>query len=149
MQYPSLALSIYILISMLRGFFLMPSTPFVLAGVAMYPDNPVLVISISLAGIMFSATLLYFFSKKFGFTAYIEKKHRSGLNATKKLLSGNRSTLFVAGWSFFPFVPTDLVCYAAGLIRMPFSKMMFGLFCGELLLVTMYVYMGKGFLAFF
>jgi len=149
LNYGATAFWIYILLSMVRGFFLIPSTPFVLAGVAMYPDDPAIVISISMVGILFSATLLYFFSKKLGFSGYLERKYPSGINATKELLNGNRAMMFVAGWSFFPLVPTDVICYVAGLIPMPFTKMILGLFIGELVLVSCYVYLGRGLLSFF
>lgn len=149
MQYGSVALLIYVSISMFRGFFLIPSTPFVLAGVAMYPEEPILVVTISMAGILFSATLLYFFSQRLGFSSYLERKYPSAINSTKELLSGNRATIFVAGWSFFPLVPTDVICYVAGMMKMPFYKMMLGLFIGEMVLVTAYVCLGKGIMSLF
>jgi uncharacterized membrane protein YdjX (TVP38/TMEM64 family) len=64
-------------------------------------------------------------------------------------LSGNRATIFVAGWSFFPLVPTDVICYVAGMMKMPFYKMMLGLFIGEMVLVTAYVCLGKGIMSLF
>jgi uncharacterized membrane protein YdjX (TVP38/TMEM64 family) len=149
MQYGPVALLIYVFISMFRGFFLIPSTPFVLAGVAMYPEDPILVITISMAGILFSATLLYYFSQRLGFSTYLERKYPSAITATKELLSGNKATFFVAGWSFFPLVPTDVICYVAGMMKMPFYKMMLGLFIGEMVLVSAYVYLGKGIMSLF
>lgn len=148
-SYGGLAVFLYFGVSMFRGFFLLPSTPFVFAGTAMYPDKPLMIISISMAGILFSATLLYFFSDRLGFAGYLEHKHPRPINATKELLSGNKATLFVALWSFFPLVPTDVICYVAGVIRMPFARMITGLFIGELILVSIYVYAGKGMLALF
>ncbi|MFT5997747.1 MAG: putative membrane protein YdjX (TVP38/TMEM64 family) [Neolewinella sp.] len=149
MQYGSIALLIYVFISMFRGFFLIPSTPFVLAGIAMYPDAPLLVITISMAGILFSATLLYYFSKRLGFSSHLEQKYSSAITATKELLSGNWATVFVAAWSVFPLVPTDVICYVAGVMKMPFYKMMLGLFIGEMVLVSAYVYLGKGIISLF
>jgi uncharacterized membrane protein YdjX (TVP38/TMEM64 family) len=146
-SYGAAAVYVYIIVSMVRGFFLLPSTPLVLAGAAMYPDQPLMVISISMGGILFSATLLYFFSEKLGFANFIEYKYPQAVKSAKELLSGNKALLFVAGWSFFPLVPTDVVCYAAGVIKMPFTKMITGLFIGELLLVSLYVYLGKGILS--
>lgn len=148
-QYGPTALLIYVGISMFRGFFLIPSTPFVLAGVAMYPNDPLLVITVSMAGIMFSAMLLYFFSQRLGFSEYLERTCPTPIRRTKKLLNGNWATAFVAGWSVFPFVPTDVICYVAGTIKMPFHKMMLGLFIGEMVLVSTYVYLGKGIMGLF
>jgi uncharacterized membrane protein YdjX (TVP38/TMEM64 family) len=58
-------------------------------------------------------------------------------------LTKPRSQWFVALWAFFPAVPTDLICYAAGLVGMPFRRMMTGLMIGELPLVTLYVLLGQ------
>ena len=49
---------------------------------------------------------------------------------------------FVAGWAIFPAVPTDLICYAAGLVRMPYRRMLLGITIGELPLVTAYILLG-------
>src|SRR5689334_8630992 len=43
---------VYLGMSALRGFTLLPSTPLVLAGTFLYPDQPWLVLSISMAGIL-------------------------------------------------------------------------------------------------
>src|SRR4051794_24841128 len=54
---------IYLVMSAVRGFTLLPSTPLVLAGTFLYPDRPLLVLSISMAGILVSSSLIYFFSE--------------------------------------------------------------------------------------
>ena len=51
-QYEASALLIYLLISAVRGCFLVPGTPFVLAGVLLFPDSKWLVFAISLAGVV-------------------------------------------------------------------------------------------------
>jgi len=48
----------------------------------------------------------------------------------------------VMGWSFFPFVPTDLICYIAGSIKMNFTKYITAIFIGEAILVGAYIYLG-------
>ncbi len=63
----------YFMISFLRGFTLIPSTPFVIAGVLLFPENKIIVLLISLGGILFSATLLYYLSEFLGFDSYFEK----------------------------------------------------------------------------
>jgi len=45
-------------------------------------------------------------------------------------------------WSFFPLVPTDAVCYVAGVAKMPLRKMLTALLLGELPLVAVYVFLG-------
>jgi uncharacterized membrane protein YdjX (TVP38/TMEM64 family) len=55
---------------------------------------------------------------------------------------------FVALWAFAPVVPTDLICYAAGLVRMPYRRMIAGIIIGELPLVTGYILLGTKLLDF-
>ena len=62
----------YFMISFLRGFTLIPSTPFVIAGVLLFPENKIIVLLISLGGILFSATLLYYLSE---LTATLKRLH--------------------------------------------------------------------------
>ena len=66
---------VYIAVSFIRGFFLIPSTPFVLTGIVLFPNEPLLVLFVSMSGVVFSATLLYFFSDLLGFSDYLEKKY--------------------------------------------------------------------------
>ena len=48
----------FALISLLRGALLVPSTPVILAGGALFPHALLFVFLVSMAGIVFSATLL-------------------------------------------------------------------------------------------
>ena len=45
----------------------------------------------------------------------------------------------MAGWSVFPFVPTDVICYVAGTLRMHLGKFMLGVTLGEIPIVAFYV----------
>lgn len=137
------ALFVYFGLSLIRGFFLLPSTPFVLAGVCMYPASPWTVIGISMLGIMTSAVLLYWFSDTLGFSTYLDRRFPKPIAKARKLLTGKYSFLVVAGWSFFPLVSTDVICYVAGLVKMPLQKMLLGLLIGEMVLVSSLVYIGR------
>lgn len=145
-SYESEMLLIYISLTLVRGLFLIPSTPFVLAGIVLFPTSPFFVIIISMIGILLTSTALYYFSDILGFSQYLEKKHPEGVEKWHRRLNNPKSTLFVVAWSFFPFVPTDLICYVAGIVKMPFKYMFLGVFIGELILVTFYVYFGSGLL---
>ncbi|SNR15383.1 TVP38/TMEM64 family protein [Tenacibaculum jejuense] len=133
---------VYITLSCIRGFFLIPSTPFVIAGALLFPDQLLLVLVISMIGIMSSATSLYYFADILGFSDYLEKKYPKKVKKWESKLQSSKATYLVLGWSFFPLVPTDIICYVAGIIKMPFKYMFTGVFIGELVLVTFYVYCG-------
>ena len=137
------ALIIYTLITFIRGFFLIPSTPFVVGGALLFPDKLLLVLVVSMLGVLFSASLLYFFSNSLGFDERLEKKNPRKAKQWRALLQKRHATLFVLGWSFFPLVPTDLICYVAGAVKMPFRNLIFGVFVGELVLDVLYIFYGS------
>jgi len=146
-RYQNEMLLVYTVLSLVRGLFLIPSTPFVIAGGLLFPAHHFWVLLISMAGIMCSAVTLYFFADWLGFGRYLEEKFPTKIPQWKKRLQHKNATYFVIGWSFFPFVPTDLICYVAGLVKMPLKYFLLGIFIGELVLVTCYVYFGKGLFA--
>ncbi|CAM1344164.1 TVP38/TMEM64 family protein [Tenacibaculum amylolyticum] len=134
---------VYILISMVRGLFLIPSTPFVIVGGILFPDKLLLVLFLSMLGVMFSAVLLYYFSDILSFSNYFEKTNSKITKTWKARLQSKKSTYYVLAWSFLPIVPTDLICYLAGIVKMPFKNMLFGVFFGELILDIFYIYFGN------
>ncbi|WP_157811749.1 TVP38/TMEM64 family protein [Tenacibaculum sp. SZ-18] len=142
-SYKGQIMTVYIILSSVRGFFLIPSTPFVITGVLLFPDKLFLVLLISMFGIMLSATSLYYFADILGFSEHLEKKYPNKVKKWESKLQSSKATFLVLGWSFFPFVPTDIICYVAGIIKMPFKYMFTGVFLGELILVSLYVYSGS------
>ncbi|NOQ70906.1 MAG: hypothetical protein GQ574_02830 [Crocinitomix sp.] len=135
---------VYILISSLRGLFLIPSTPFVLAGVILFPFNPIFVICVSMGGILLTTIMLYYFSDLLGFSKTLEKKFPHKMKTWEDRLRSKHAIWIVLAWSFFPLVPTDLICYIAGIVKMPLKYLLLGVGVGELILVTCYVYLGSG-----
>ncbi len=132
----------YLLFSALRGLTLLPSTPLVIAGTLLFPEQPFLVLVVSIVGIVFSSTMIYFFSELLGFDEYFAS-HKPELTARiREKLEHPLGFLFVAGWAFFPFVPTDLVCYLAGTMRMNYWKFIAAIFAGELVLCFCYIFFG-------
>lgn len=133
---------IFLAMSVLRGFTLLPSTPLVVAGTILFPGQPFLVLGISIVGIILSSSMIYFFSDLLGFSAYFERKKPRSLSRIRNGLEKPRGVAFVAAWAFFPLVPTDAVCYVAGTARMHFPKFISAIFAGELLLCSVYVLSG-------
>ena len=148
-QFESYLLLIYILVSFVRGFFLIPSTPFVIGGAALFPSMPHTILLISMLGVLFSASMLYYFSDLLKFSDKLEKKYPSRVQFWQEKLNRPNSTLLVLAWSFFPLVPTDLVCYVAGIVKMRFGYMLLGVFLGELILNIFYIYFGLQMSIFF
>ena len=136
---------VYLGMSAFRGFTLLPSTPLILAGTLLYPGQPWLVLTISMAGIVISSTLIYFGSEALGFSDYFQRKKPEAIEAIRRRLEHPYGLAFLALWSFFPLAPTDAVCYVAGTIRMNFPKFISAVFVGELAICTIYIFSG-GFL---
>lgn len=134
---------IYFALSVLRGFTLLPSTPLVVAGTLIFSSQPFLVLAISLIGIILSSTMIYYFSDLLGFTDYFKRKKPQTVERIKRKLEHPLGSVFVALWAFFPFVPTDLVCYVAGITRMNFAKFIVSIAIGEAILCSAYIFGGK------
>jgi len=139
------ALTVYILMCMTRSLLLIPVTPFVLAGAITFPDSLILVFAISLAGIAVGAFLIYSFPAFGGYDRLLEERYPAMITLLKKKMHGSCSFSIIAGWSFFPLVPTDLICYVAGMVRLPFRKVIGPLMVGEIPLVALYVFFGSEF----
>lgn len=136
------ALLVYIVLSLGRALLLLPCTPFVLAGAISFPQWSELVLAISLAGVVAGAFLVYSFPSFGDYDAYLESKYPEKIALLKEKMQGKRAFWIIAGWSVFPLVPTDVICYVSGLIRMKFRRLLVPLLVGEVPLVTAYVYLG-------
>jgi uncharacterized membrane protein YdjX (TVP38/TMEM64 family) len=132
----------YIAFSVLRGLTLLPSTPLVIAGTILFPTQPLAVLGVSMLGIVLSSTMIYYFSDLLGFSAYFERHKPETIHRVKARLEHPMGFLFVAAWAFFPLVPTDLVCYLAGVTRMNFAKFIVAVAAGELVLCIFYIFLG-------
>jgi len=146
-RYNSFLMGAYLIISIVRGFTLIPSTPFVIAGGIIFPGQEWLVLIISLLGIIGSATLIYYFSELLKLGEAIEKIYPH--EKLKQKLESNKGLLFVFLWSFIPVVPTDAVCYAAGASKMNFLRFISAVFLGELIICSIYVFTGSGIINLF
>ena len=103
----------YVVLNVVRGFTLIPSTVLILVGMLLFPDRPVFVMVSSLAGIVASAALIYFFFEFLGVTQLLERRHAARIRWLEDQMR-RKGFWVVVAWSAFPFVPTDAICYVAG-----------------------------------
>ena len=134
----------YAVLSIVRGFTLVPSTVLILVGMLLFPDRPAFVMVSSLAGIVASAALIYYFFEFLGLTQLFEHRHAARIRWLEEQMR-RKGFWVVVAWSAFPFVPTDVICYVAGTLRMHIGAFLCGVALGELPIVTFYVLLG-GFL---
>jgi uncharacterized membrane protein YdjX (TVP38/TMEM64 family) len=136
------ALLIYFAVSVFRGLTLLPSTPLVIAGTLLFPQQAWLVLAVSIAGILISSAVIYWFSGLLGFSEFFETRKPEHVKKIRGRLEHPTGIFFVILWAFFPLVPTDAVCYVAGSTRMHFPKFIGAIFIGELILCSCYVFGG-------
>jgi len=133
---------VYLVMSALRGFSLLPSTPLVIAGTMLFTGQPFAVLAVSMTGILLSSSMIYFFSEHLGFSDFFESHKPETTHMIKARLEHPLGFVFVSAWAFFPLVPTDLVCYLAGTTKMNYVKFIAAVFVGELMLCSVYIFFG-------
>ncbi len=131
----------YILLSSIRSLFLLPSTPFVILGLGLYPNSPLFVFFMSLIGIQIGASIMYFASSYLTpSTLFGSKSEKINIIKTKMEKYGS---WIIMGWALFPIVPTDLICFVSGSINYNFKKFFFAILLGEALLIAGYIFIGN------
>lgn len=138
----ALAILVYLFLSISRALLMLPSTPFILAGGISFPDMPVMVLAISLAGVVAGAFLVYSFPAFGSYDEYLESKYPDKIEWLNQRMHSSYAFWIIAGWSFFPLVPTDVICYVSGMVKVRFRNLLAGLLAGEIPLVTAYVFLG-------
>lgn len=138
-EFSGYAWTVYFLIHLLRGFVLLPSTPLIFAGVVLFPNHLIWVLAVSILGIIGSSLLIYYFSDKLGFSSFFDSESRK-LKVVKGKLSGKNGFIYILLWSFIPIVPTDVVCYVSGALRIKLPVFITSLFLGELVLCSIYIF---------
>ena len=136
---PAALYTAYLALGAVRGFTLVPSTTLVLAALPFVPPGPLLIAT--LAGIMISSTSIYYFSAALRIDERVAKKHPEKIARLTDLVNRYEMPIII-GWSFFPLVPTDLICYVCGVLRVRFWKFLLGVTLGEGAICAIYIYGG-------
>lgn len=136
---------IYLLAGCLRGFTLIPSTYLVFVGIPFF--RPTLLFLLTITGILISSASIYFFSGSLQLDRHFEGRHKHRVVQAKAILQKNELPVII-GWSFFPFAPTDLICYVCGALQIDFGKFLFGILMGEGAICAIYIFFGNHVLRF-
>ncbi len=130
---------LFILANIIRGFFLFPNSPLLIAGAFIFPHQLWEVFWVSMAGVMFTAIVMYYFAEYLGVGKYLEEKHPKQILKWEERLQRPEAVFIVLLWVMLPFTPTDLVYYVAGSIRMKLRHLLLGVFVGEVILKGSYL----------
>lgn len=140
-----LASAVYTLLLSVRGVFLVPSTPLLFIGIAVFPGP--LVWTMNMVGILTSSALVYTLVRGFGFDYMLREKYEARTRQLSGLMRKHGVPVII-GWSFFPVVPTDVIIYTAATLRMSLMRCLMAVGIGEGVLITFYVAGGATLLAF-
>ncbi len=134
------AYATYVVVGALRGFALIPVTNLVVLAIPIFPPWPLLVLT--LVGIAISSASIYAFAGSLGLARYFERKHARSAGRVRAALE-RHPTKIVTAWSFLPVVPTDLICYVCGVMRIRFGRFMLGVLVGEGAICALYIFAGQ------
>lgn len=140
-----LAYAFLLLLGAIRGFTLIPVTYLIVLGLLVFEPLPLLIII--LIGALISSASVYYFFEYLNLDVYFEKNHGKQIAKVKTALEKNELPIII-GWSAMPFLPTDIICYICGSLEVDIKKMLLGIFIGEGITCTIYIYFGHYILKF-
>ncbi|HJU42298.1 MAG TPA: VTT domain-containing protein [Vicinamibacterales bacterium] len=134
---------VYILLGSFRAFTLVPATFLLLIGLPFFA--PFYLLVITMITVVVSSSIVYFFAEALHMDEYFETHHPKQIQKLKRLLTKYQLPIII-GWSFMMFLPTDLICYVCGTLRINFTKFIVGVIVGEGSVYAIYIYAADYFL---
>jgi uncharacterized membrane protein YdjX (TVP38/TMEM64 family) len=135
----------YLLIGSLRAFTLVPATFPLL--VAMPFFEPTVLLALTLPCIAISSSICYWFAEVIHMDEVFERKYPAQIRKLKSLLQRYQLPIII-GWSFMLFLPTDVLCYVCGSLKIDYKKFLFGVVVGEGTVYAIYIFLGDSGLRF-
>jgi len=129
----------YLVIGSFRAFTLVPATFPLL--VAMPFFDPWVLLGLTLPCIAISSSICYLFAEAIHMDEVFERKYPKQIGKLKDLLQSYQLPIII-GWSFFLLLPTDLICYVCGSLKINFKKFLFGVVVGEGTVYAIYIFLG-------
>jgi uncharacterized membrane protein YdjX (TVP38/TMEM64 family) len=137
-----IAATIYVLLGAVRAFTLIPATLMIVVGLPFFRPWPLFLMT--LIGILITSALFYWFSEALQFNEEFERKHPKQIAKMRAALQKHQLPIILL-WSFFPLLPTDLICYVCGALKINFTKTMVGVGVGEGAICAIYIFFGDYF----
>lgn len=131
-------LGAYFLVFVGRSLVLLPSSPFVISGGLLFPGRPLEVILLSLLAVLVGSAIVHTLGDRLGLGQILRRRHPHRVEWAEGFLR-RRGAPFVVAASFCPLIPTDLVAYLSGVLRMPLPRFLTAVGVGELPLILVYV----------
>jgi uncharacterized membrane protein YdjX (TVP38/TMEM64 family) len=137
------AYAFLLLLGALRGFTLIPVTYLIVLGLLFFQPLPLFIII--LAGVLISSASVYYLFEFLNLDALFEKKYGKQISRARLALEKNELPIII-GWSAFPFLPTDVICYICGTLEVDIKRLLLGVFIGEGITSGVYIFFGNYFL---
>jgi uncharacterized membrane protein YdjX (TVP38/TMEM64 family) len=134
-----IAAGIYLLLGAVRAFTLVPVTLMIVVGMPFFDPWPLFMMTV--VGIVITSALFYWFSETLQFNEGFERKHPKEIERMRRALQNHQLPIIIL-WSFFPLLPTDLICYVCGALKVDFAKTMAGVLIGEGIICAVYIFFG-------
>lgn len=135
-----LAAAVLLVLGIVRGFTLIPVTYLIALGLLFLPPVPLFIVT--LTGILLSSASVYYFFEIVNVSAVFEKKYQTRIEKLRSLLEKNELPIIIA-WSAFPLLPTDLICYVCGTLKVDIKKLLTGVLIGEGAISGIYIFLGN------
>ena len=129
----------YLLIGSFRAFTLVPATFPLL--IAMPFFDPWVLLALTLPCIAISSSVAYWFAEVIHMDEVFERRYPRQITRLKHLLQTYQLPIII-GWSFFLLLPTDLICYVCGSLKINFKKFLLGVVVGEGTVYGIYIFLG-------
>jgi uncharacterized membrane protein YdjX (TVP38/TMEM64 family) len=129
----------YLVIGALRPLTLVPATFPLL--VAMPFFDPWVLLALTIPCIAISSAICYWFAEALHLDELVERKYPKHIRKLKELLQSYQLPIIIA-WSFMLFLPTDVLCYVCGSLKINFKKFLIGVIIGEGTVYAIYIFLG-------
>lgn len=133
-------LAVYLVISTIRGFTLIPSTPLVLAGILVFPPLPLFLVN--QVAVYSSSAVLYYMTRSMRFDHFFFTHYPVQVERLIMLLR-KRELPVISLWGFAPFIPTDMIVCICSVLRISVWKTLMGVSIGEGIICAIYIFGGS------
>ncbi|MFS0783216.1 TVP38/TMEM64 family protein [Bacillus sp. 1P06AnD] len=140
-EYQNYAFLLFIVLWIVRLFFLVPGTPLIILGGLCF--SPIEGLLLSTVGLVLSETLVYLFSRSFA--GHIVKKQLENRHPELNNLLETYNYKFLALGIICPIAPTDVTCFLSASIGIKYSTYILTIIIANMPLRLLYSFIGISF----
>jgi len=132
---------VYLVLGSVRAFTFVPAAYLLVVALPFFPPLPLFVLT--LTGVMISSTIAYYFPEELHLAdPFKSGKHQHRVARLRTALTRYELPI-IAGWSFCPLTPTDLICYVCGALEVRLATFLLGILLGEGSICAIYIFAGN------